>query len=103
MPSGDLGECAADIVLGADLASFDYKRTKTLERIAVLARLLRSIGGSGLVIVLDEAETIDQLWNRFSRTGAYETLGVFCGMEAAWTVFGVTERFHRRVNRDLER
>jgi hypothetical protein len=90
-----------DVVLGADLASFDYKRTKALERMAALAKLLRTVGGAGLVVVLDEAETIDQLWNRLSRLGAYETLGAFCGMEATWAVFGVTERFQRCVNRDL--
>lgn len=93
---------AWDVVLGADLAPFDHKRTKTLERLAAVARLLRSVGGAGLVIVLDEAETIDQLWNRLSRLGAFETLGAICKMDAAWAVFGVTARFERSVNRDLD-
>ena len=93
---------AWDIVLGADLAPFDGKRTKALDRVAELALLLRSVSGSGLVVVFDEVETIDQLWNRVSRLGAYETLGAFCAMQAAWVVFGVTERFQATINRDLE-
>jgi hypothetical protein len=92
---------AWDVVAGTDLAPFDYKRAKALERLAAVAKLLRSVGGAGLVVVLDEAETIDQLWNRLSRMGAYETLGALCRMEAAWAVFGITARFQRSVDRDL--
>jgi hypothetical protein len=92
---------AWDVVAGTDLAPFDSKRTKALERLAAVAKLLRSVGGAGLVVVLDEAETIDQLWNRLSRMGAYETLGALCRMDAAWAVFGITVRFQRRVERDL--
>lgn len=91
-----------DVVGGVDLAPFDYKRLKALERIAMLARLLRALGGKGLVIVLDEVETVDQLWNRLSRMGAYQTLGALCRSDATWAVFGVTDRFGRRVQRDLD-
>lgn len=92
---------AWDVVTGADLAPFDHKRGKALGRLVAVAKLLRSIGGRGLVVVLDEAETIDQLWNRLSRMGAYQTLGALCRMDAAWAVFGITARFERTVDRDL--
>jgi hypothetical protein len=94
---------AWETVTGVDLAPFDGKRTKAIERIGSVARLLRALGGGGLVIVLDEAETIDQLWNRLSRMGAYQTLGAFCRLDAVWAVFGVTERFDRSVDDDVER
>ena len=91
-----------DVVSGVDLAPFDWKRPKALERTAMLARLLRTLGGAGLVIVLDEVETVDQLWNRLSRLGAYQTLGALCRSDATWAVFGVTDRFDRRVQFDLD-
>lgn len=90
-----------NIVMGTDLAPFDYKRSKALTRLGEVAKLLRSVGGSGLVLVLDEAETIDQLWNRLSRMGAYETMGMVCGFDATWAIFGITARFQRCLDRDL--
>lgn len=95
-------ELAWNILLGADLAWADTKRVKALERIGTLARLLRAIGGHGLVAVLDEAETIDQLWNRLSRMGAYQTLGSFCSQDNAFFVFGITKRFEQRIALDLQ-
>lgn len=90
-----------DVVCGIDLASFDWKRPKALERAAMFARLMRAVGGGGLVMVLDELETIDQLWNKRSRLGAYQTLGALCQSDATWTVFGVTDRFDLCIQRDL--
>lgn len=89
------------VVCGTDLAPYDWKRPKALERAVLLSRLLRTLGGAGLVIVLDEVETVDQLWNKRSRIGAYQTLGALCQSDATWAVFGVTDRFDLCVQRDL--
>jgi hypothetical protein len=89
------------VLCGEDLASFDWKRPKALERVAMFARLMRTVGGGGLVVVLDEVETIDQLWNKRSRLGAYQTIGALCQANATWAVFGVTDRFDLCVQRDL--
>ncbi len=90
-------------MLGADLAWSDSKRQKALERIGAFIRLVRVLGGHGLIAVLDEAETIDQLWNRLSRVGAYETLGALCTQPHALLVFGITRRFDRCIASDVAR
>ena len=89
------------IVMGTDLPWSDGKRVLALERFAALAQLLRCIRAGGLVLVFDEVETLDQLWNRLSRTAAYETLGTITSMEASWAVFGITRRFDQSIRRDL--
>ena len=93
------------ILLGADLswADYAYKRPVTLARISNILFLFRAVGLWGLVIVLDELETIDQLWNIRSRLSAYGVLGQLCRLIGAWCVFGVTERFDRTIAADLDR
>src|SRR5262249_8458494 len=88
---------------GADLCWSDHssKREKALLRIESIARLCRAVGQKGLVIVFDEAETIDQLWNIRSRLSAYSVLSRLCRMPAAWCVFGTTNRFDRSLETDL--
>jgi bacteriophage exclusion system BrxC/D-like protein len=89
-------------LLGTDIAWSDYayRREKALERIAWTARILTGLGAGGLVVFLDELETIDQLWNNRSRAVAYETFGRLSAMPHVWCVFGVTERFLRVVYDD---
>jgi hypothetical protein len=88
---------------GGDLvwASYGYKRAQALRRLAEIAKLMRSLGYGGLVLILDEVETIDQLWNVRSRLGAYSTLGELASMDHVWCIFAVTARFDAIINRDL--
>ncbi|UYN94003.1 MAG: DUF2791 family P-loop domain-containing protein [Enhydrobacter sp.] len=89
---------------GADLCWSDSpsKRERALARIEAVACLFRAVGLNGLVLVLDEAETIDQLWNVRSRSCAYGVLERVCRMEATWCVLSTTMRFDRTVARDLD-
>lgn len=92
-------------ILGEDVAwaNYAYKRAKALARIAGLGRLFRALGAPGLVLLFDETETIDQLWNVRSRKGAYEVLGELSRMDHVWCIFAVTARFDRAVDWDLPR
>jgi P-loop Domain of unknown function (DUF2791) len=91
-------------LLGTDLswADYGYKRYQALERIQSLSLLMRWMGLKGLVLTLDELETIDQLWNVRSRFVAYAVLGRLCQMRAIWPVLGITERFELTISRDIE-
>jgi hypothetical protein len=93
------------VLTGGDLAwaDYTYKRDDALDRIGSLAQLLRAVALGGVVLVFDEAETIDQLWNIRSRFGAYTVLGKLCQLSAVWCVFGITARFDRTVAEDLSR
>jgi hypothetical protein len=92
-------------LLGADIAAMDYayKREQALARLRALGLILRTLGFGGLVLLFDEAETIDQLWNVRSRVAAYDVLGRMCHTDALWCIFAVTERFDRMVQLDLAR
>jgi hypothetical protein len=99
-----LGNHAAWATLrGADLSWSDdaSKREKALSRIGALASLCRAIGLKGLILILDEAETIDQLWNIRSRLSAYAVLGRLFQMQTLWCVLGSTLRFGRTIRFDL--
>jgi hypothetical protein len=99
-----LGNHAAWATLrGADLSWSDdaAKREKALSRIGALAGLCRAVGLKGLILILDEAETIDQLWNVRSRLSAYGVLGRLFQMECLWCVLGSTLRFDRTIRADL--
>jgi hypothetical protein len=91
-------------LLGADIASstYTYKRQEAASRFGALAEMMRAVGLGGLVLLFDEAETIDQLWNIRSRVSAYSVLGRLCRMPLIWCIFGVTERFDRRIKNDIE-
>ncbi len=88
---------------GGDIAWADYayKRADALSRIAILARLCVSVGLGGLVVVFDEAETIEQLWDIRSRRAAYNVLGHLCRCPGLWAVFSITQRFERVIASDL--
>lgn len=90
------------ILTGSDIAHSDYgyRRTNALRRLHWTTAFIRSLGAKGTVLLFDELETIDQLWNRRSRAGAYEALGGFLDAPQTWCVFGVTERFQRIVRED---
>ena len=92
------------ILRGADLNWSDdaTKREIALVRIATLARMFHAIGLKGLVLILDEAETIDQLWNIRSRLSAYYVLGRLFEMESLWCVLGSTFRFDRTIRSDID-
>ena len=100
---GLANHAAWTILRGADLNWSDdaTKREKALSRIAALARLCRAMGLKGLVLILDEAETIDQLWNIRSRLSAYHVLGSLFEMELLWCVLGSTFRFDRTIRSDI--
>ena len=93
------------VLLGLDLnwANYGYKRRAALTRLAALARMFEAVGVGGIVVLFDEAETIDQLWNIRSRLTAYATIGAMCQRASLWPVFGVTERFDRMVKSDTNR
>lgn len=93
------------ILRGADVSWSDdaSKREKALSRIDGLARMCQAIGLKGLVLILDEAETIDQLWNIRSRLSAYHVLGRMFEMKSLWCVLGSTFRFDRTIRSDLAR
>lgn len=90
------------ILTGTDIAhsNYGYRRTKALLRLHWTTAFLRSLGAKGTVLLFDELETIDQLWNRRSRANAYEALGAFLDAPETWCVFGITERFLRVVRED---
>jgi len=92
------------MLMGGDIAwaDYPYKRNEALERMSVLGRLFAAVGLGGLVLVFDEAETIDQLWNIRSRLSAYDVLGRLCQLPSVWCVFGITERFDRVIQNDLD-
>jgi bacteriophage exclusion system BrxC/D-like protein len=96
---------AWNVFLGLDVnwSTYPYKRRAALARLTALAKMFGVIGLGGLVILFDEAETIDQLWNIRSRFTAYTTIGSLCQSPGLWTVFGITERFNRTLASDLER
>ncbi|WP_316395216.1 BREX system ATP-binding domain-containing protein [Bradyrhizobium sp. 33ap4] len=100
---GLANHAAWSVIRGADLSWSDdpSKRAKALSRIAALAGLCRAIGLKGLILILDEAETIDQLWNVRSRLAAYAVLGQLFEMKSLWCVLGSTLRFDRTVQSDL--
>ncbi len=103
---GDLDdEWQWQTLLGADIVSMDYsyKRREALGRIAALGRMFEALGLGGLVLLFDEAETIDQLWNVRSRLTAYSVLARLCQLPSVWCVFGITDRFRRTVEQDLAR
>lgn len=88
---------------GVDLSWSDHssKRNKALSRIGAIASLCCATGLKGLVLLFDEAETLDQLWNVRSRLSAYSVLGRLCRTRNAWCVFGITERFERTLDQDI--
>lgn len=90
------------VLTGSDIAHSDYayRRTKATYRLHWTTSFLRSLGAKGTVLLFDELETIDQLWNRRSRATAYDVLGGFLDAPATWCVFGITERFLRVVYDD---
>lgn len=92
-------------ILGSDLAwaPYAYKRSRAFLRIGEMASLFRALGARGLILVFDEVETIDQLWNIRSRVGAYSTLGELARMENVWCIFAITARFDAVVQADLGR
>jgi hypothetical protein len=93
------------ILLGADLswADYAYKRPVALARLSNILFMFRAVGLWGLVIALDELETIDQLFNIRSRISAYGVLGQLCRLTGAWCIYGITDRFHRTISADLNR
>src|SRR5262249_44391785 len=98
-------EWAWAALLGSDLSwgDYPYQRAKALDRIDVLAAMMRQVGLAGPVVTLDEAETIDQLWNVRSRLVAYEVLGRLTTMPGVWCIVGITQRFARTIQGDLVR
>jgi hypothetical protein len=94
---------AFSIAVGSDLswADYGYKKEKAIKRIADLGHCLWYCGLLGLVLELDELETLDQLWNSRSRKGAYEVLGRLIQMKHVLPVFAVTARFRLLVDQDF--
>jgi hypothetical protein len=90
------------VLTGTDIAHSDYgyRRTKALLRLHWTTAFVRAAGAKGTVLLFDELETIDQLWNRRSRATAYDALGGFLDAPGTWCVFGITERFVRVVRED---
>ncbi len=101
---GDFAPMQAwSVVMGADLvwADYPYKREKALGRMADLGECLAVLGMGGLVLELDELETLEQLWNYRSRIGAYSILGRLVSMNHVLPLFAVTDRFRRQIESDI--
>jgi hypothetical protein len=98
-------EYAWSVPLGLDLrwADYTYKRKAALSRLAALVKMFNYLGFGGIVLLFDEAETVDQLWNIRSRLSGYATIGSICRTEGLWSIFGITDRFDRTVRGDLDR
>ena len=98
-------EYAWNILLGLDVSwsTYPYKRRAALARLTALSKMFGAVGLGGLVLLFDEAETIDQLWNIRSRFTAYTTIGSLCQSPGLWCLFGITDRFNRTLDLDLER
>ncbi|MGC2745583.1 MAG: BREX system ATP-binding domain-containing protein [Candidatus Angelobacter sp.] len=103
-PDGDAQLAALATITGADLywADYGYKREKALRRIEDMGGCLAAIGAGGLIVELDELETVDQLWNSRSRLGAYSVLGRLMLMKNVLPVFATTVRFQRVVEFDIQ-
>jgi hypothetical protein len=88
-------EFAWSFLLGEDLGWSDsaYKRELALARIRSLADCLRAINGAGFMLLFDEVETIDQLWNYRSRMVGYGVIARFLGVPSIWSLFAITDRF----------
>jgi hypothetical protein len=98
-------EASWSFLLGADLAwaSYGYKRLQALERLGWVARCFQGMGQGGLVLTLDEVETIAQLWNMRSRATAYGVLARLFRTPGLGCLLGITERFGGMVAYDLYR
>jgi hypothetical protein len=96
---------AWNVFLGLDVnwSTYPYKRRAALARLTALARMFGAVGLGGMVLLFDEAETIDQLWNIRSRFTAYTTIGTLCQSPGLWCLFGISKRFNRTLDTDLER
>ncbi|MCL4688936.1 MAG: DUF2791 family P-loop domain-containing protein [Burkholderiales bacterium] len=96
---------AWSVILGLDLnwADYSYKRRPAINRVIALSHMFAAVGLGGMVLLFDETETIDQLYNIRSRLTAYSTIGSWSHAKHLWTVFGITERFGRTVEGDLFR
>jgi len=97
------GSWCWDTISGIDIvwSDYQYKKKRALDRIEALGWLFRSIGLGGLVLMLDEVETIDQLWNIRSRAGAYAVLGSLLNMKPVLTIMAVSQRFDRVIEQDI--
>jgi hypothetical protein len=95
-------ELSWSYILGEDLgwADYTYKREQALIRIEGLAECLRSVNGAGLLVLFDEMETIEQLWNARSRTVGYEVVVRVAKMRSVWALFAITDRFLKIVKKD---
>ena len=93
------------LVLGEDLvwADYTYKRAQALDRIEELSRCFYTVNAGGMILLLDEVETTDQLWNYKSRLVAYDVMDRLCRFRHLWPVLAITERFTRVVKLDLPR
>lgn len=96
---------AWSVILGLDLnwADYSYKRRPAINRLIALSHMFAAVGLGGIVLLFDETETIDQLYNIRSRLTAYSTIGSWSRAKHLWAVFGITERFSRTVEEDLFR
>jgi hypothetical protein len=98
-------EAAWSLLLGVDLAwaNYGYKRLQALERLGWVAQCFQGMGQGGLVVTLDEVETIAQLWNMRSRATAFGVLARLFRTPGLGFFLGITERFGGVVADDLYR
>lgn len=103
-PVAVLGNEAWRLLDGSDLSwsTHKAKREEALVRLSEVIALLRWLGFPGLVVALDELETIDQLWSVLSRRVAYDVLGSVMTISHACSVFAITERFARAIEHDID-
>ena len=102
---GDSAEQAWAFLLGQDLAwsPYTYKRRQAIARINAMLALIQHIRRTSTVLLMDELETIDQLYNIRVRFSAYAVLHQLTQMRGVWPVLAITDRFLRTVDEDVQR
>jgi hypothetical protein len=105
--SGGLSEDTREwlCLRGGDLSwsGYGYLKQRAIDRLAALARSFHKLGLGGLLLGLDELETIEQLGSIRSRATAYAVLGRLHAMQHLVLMLGVTPRFDRLVREDYAR
>lgn len=90
------------VILGGDLTRSDApnKRAEAVNRLEALGGLFSACGHGGMLLLGDEVESLDQLWNCVSRAGAYNWLGALTDLTNVGWIFGATRRFSRTIASD---
>jgi hypothetical protein len=82
---------------------YPYQHPKSRALLEEIATFLNDIGMGGLVLLLDEAENINQQYDIRGRRKSYDTLARFMEHPHILPIMFVTDRLHYQVEEDCER